>query len=138
MAEVVAALLPEVGDIRRVPAALDLAYLACGRFDCAVLAGTKLWDVAAGLLLAREAGVVLGDRRPPHPALILAGAPGLWDGSPATRRSRPSAALPLRFPAPPAETAAAPLVRAPAAARRAIRGPAGRTGRRAPVPRRST
>jgi len=80
MADVVAALLPEVGDIRRIPAALDLAYLACGRFDCAVLAGTKLWDVAAGLLLAREAGVVLGgvDGRP-TPALILAAAPGLWD-----------------------------------------------------------
>ena len=80
MADVIAALLPEVGDIRRLPAALDLAYLACGRLDCAVLAGTKLWDVAAGLLLAREAGVVLGgvDGRP-SPALILAAAPGLWD-----------------------------------------------------------
>ena len=79
MADVVAALLPEVGDIRRLPSALDLAYLACGRLDCAVLAGTKLWDVAAGLLLAREAGVVLGgvDGRP-SPALILAAAPGLW------------------------------------------------------------
>jgi myo-inositol-1(or 4)-monophosphatase len=80
MADTIAALLPEVGDIRRIPAALDLAYLACGRLDCAVLAGTKLWDVAAGLLLAREAGVVLGgvDGRP-SPALILAAAPGLWD-----------------------------------------------------------
>ena len=79
MARVVAALLPEVGDIRRLPAALDLAYLACGRLDCAVLAGTKVWDVAAGVLLAREAGVVLGgiDGRP-SPALILAAAPGLW------------------------------------------------------------
>jgi myo-inositol-1(or 4)-monophosphatase len=80
MAEVVGMLLPEVGDIRRLPAALDLAYLACGRLDCAVLAGTKLWDVAAGMLLAREAGVVLGgiDGRP-SPALILAAAPGLWE-----------------------------------------------------------
>ena len=80
MAEVVGLLLPEVGDIRRLPAALDLAYLACGRLDCAVLAGTKLWDVAAGMLLAREAGVVLGgvDGRP-TPALILAAAPGLWE-----------------------------------------------------------
>ena len=80
MAEVVGLLLPEVGDIRRLPAALDLAYLACGRLDCAVLAGTKLWDVAAGMLLAREAGVVLGgvDGRP-SPALILAAAPGLWE-----------------------------------------------------------
>jgi myo-inositol-1(or 4)-monophosphatase len=80
MAEVIAALLPEVGDIRRLPAALDLAYLACGRLDCAVLAGTKLWDVAAGMVLAREAGVVLGgiDGKP-SPALILAAAPGLWE-----------------------------------------------------------
>lgn len=80
MADVIRALLPEVGDIRRIPAALDLAYLACGRFDCAVLAGTKIWDVAAGMLLAREAGVVLGgiDGRP-SPALILAAAPGLWE-----------------------------------------------------------
>jgi myo-inositol-1(or 4)-monophosphatase len=80
MADTIAALLPEVGDIRRIPAALDLAYLACGRLDCAVLAGTKLWDIAAGLLLAREAGVVLGgvDGRP-SPALILAAAPGLWE-----------------------------------------------------------
>jgi len=80
MAPTIAALLPVVGDIRRMPSALQLAYLACGRLDCGVLAGTKLWDVAAGLLLAREAGVVLGgvDGRP-SPALILAAAPGLWD-----------------------------------------------------------
>jgi myo-inositol-1(or 4)-monophosphatase len=79
MARIVATLLPVVGDIRRIPAALHLAYLASGRFDCGVLTGTKLWDVAAGLLLAREAGVVLGgvDGRP-SPALILAAAPGLW------------------------------------------------------------
>jgi len=80
MAEVIGLLLPEVGDIRRLPSALDLAYLASGRLDCAVLAGTKLWDVAAGQLLAREAGVVLGgiDGRP-SPALILAAAPGIWE-----------------------------------------------------------
>jgi myo-inositol-1(or 4)-monophosphatase len=80
MVGVIGALLPEVGDIRRIPSALDLAYLACGRFDCAVLAGTKIWDVAAGMLLAREAGVVLGGiDGHPSPALILAAAPGLWE-----------------------------------------------------------
>jgi myo-inositol-1(or 4)-monophosphatase len=79
MAPVIADLLPVVGDIRRIPAALHLAYLASGRFDCGLLVGAKLWDVAAGLLLAREAGVVLGgvDDRP-APALILAAASGLW------------------------------------------------------------
>jgi fructose-1,6-bisphosphatase/inositol monophosphatase family enzyme len=56
----------------------DLAYLAAGRLDCGALVGAKLWDVAAGLLLAREAGVVLGGAGGrPAPALILAAAPGL-------------------------------------------------------------
>jgi myo-inositol-1(or 4)-monophosphatase len=85
MAAVIADLLPVVGDIRRIPAALHLAYLACGRFDCGLLLGPKVWDVAGGLLLAREAGVVLGgvDARP-APALILAAAPGLWSSFAAT------------------------------------------------------
>ncbi len=61
-----------------VPAALHLAYLASGRLDCGAPVGAKLWDVAAGLLLAREAGVVLGGADDlPAPALILAAAPGL-------------------------------------------------------------
>ena len=66
------ALLPAVGDIRRVPAALNLCYLAAGRFDGGVCLDTKLWDVAAGLLIAEEAGVVLGgvDGRA-APALVV-------------------------------------------------------------------
>ena len=76
MAPVVAALLPVVGDVRRIPAALHLAYLASGRLDCAMLVGAKLWDVAAGLVLAREAGVVLRD--PVAPELVVAAAPGVW------------------------------------------------------------
>lgn len=44
-------------DIRRAgSAALDLAYVACGRADAFFEAGLKPWDVAAGLLLVREAG----------------------------------------------------------------------------------
>ncbi len=37
-------------------AALDLAYVACGRLDAYVEAGISLWDVAAGILLVRNAG----------------------------------------------------------------------------------
>jgi myo-inositol-1(or 4)-monophosphatase len=37
-------------------AALDLAYVACGRFDAYVDAGVHLWDLAAGVVLLREAG----------------------------------------------------------------------------------
>lgn len=37
-------------------AAIDLAYLACGRFDGFWEDGLKAWDVAAGVLLIEEAG----------------------------------------------------------------------------------
>jgi myo-inositol-1(or 4)-monophosphatase len=37
-------------------AALDLAYVACGRLDAYVEAGISLWDVAAGILLVKNAG----------------------------------------------------------------------------------
>ncbi|MFO0898896.1 MAG: inositol monophosphatase family protein [Pirellulales bacterium] len=40
-------------------AALNLAYLAAGRFDAYWAADTKVWDVAAGLLLVQEAGGVV-------------------------------------------------------------------------------
>lgn len=36
--------------------AIDLAWVACGRFDAFVQHDTKLWDVAAGTILVREAG----------------------------------------------------------------------------------
>jgi myo-inositol-1(or 4)-monophosphatase len=80
MAQIIPALLPVVGDIRRVPAAMNLVYLAAGRFDAGVLVHTKLWDIAAGLLVAAEAGVVLsGPDGAPTPELTLAAAPALWD-----------------------------------------------------------
>ena len=37
-------------------AALNLSYLAAGRYDVLWSFGTKIWDVAAGVLLVREAG----------------------------------------------------------------------------------
>ena len=79
MARIMSMLLPAVGDIRRIPAAIHLAYLAAGRFDAGLLWHTKLWDIAAGLLVAAEAGVVLsGPGGTPAPELTLAAAPALW------------------------------------------------------------
>ena len=50
-------LLGDAEDIRRTgSAALDLAYVACGRADAYFEAGVKPWDIAAGVLLVREAG----------------------------------------------------------------------------------
>jgi myo-inositol-1(or 4)-monophosphatase len=68
-------MLPAIGDLRRLPAALDLAYLAAGRLDAAVLVDTKPWDVAAGLLIAAEAGAHYGSRAPER--LVLAATPDL-------------------------------------------------------------
>ena len=44
-------------------AALDLAYLACGRFDGFWEDGLNAWDIAAGLLLIEEAGGRITDFR---------------------------------------------------------------------------
>ncbi|HEX5755925.1 MAG TPA: inositol monophosphatase family protein, partial [Arenimonas sp.] len=50
-------LLLTAEDVRRTgSAALDLAYVACGRADGYFEAGIKSWDIAAGVLLVREAG----------------------------------------------------------------------------------
>lgn len=44
-------------DIRRSgSAALDIAYVACGRLEAYYEMGLKPWDYAAGLLILREAG----------------------------------------------------------------------------------
>jgi myo-inositol-1(or 4)-monophosphatase len=48
-------------------AALDLAWVAEGRTDAAVILANKPWDTAAGVLLAREAGAqVLDSTGEPH------------------------------------------------------------------------
>jgi myo-inositol-1(or 4)-monophosphatase len=59
--EVVAALLPYVRDIRRAgSAAVDLCSVAAGRLDAFFERGLNYWDFAAGGLIAREAGAVVG------------------------------------------------------------------------------
>lgn len=42
-------------------AALDLCYIACGRFDGFWEQNLKPWDTAAGFLIAEEAGAVISD-----------------------------------------------------------------------------
>jgi myo-inositol-1(or 4)-monophosphatase len=76
---VVDALLPVCGDIRRLPAALNLAYQAAGRLDGGLALDTNLWDIAAGALIAREAGVVLGGEGAQFTTgLTIGAAPALW------------------------------------------------------------
>src|SRR5918998_2787596 len=53
---------PEVAGIRRFgSAALDLAWVAAGRFDGFWEEDLKIWDIAAGILLVREAGGFVTD-----------------------------------------------------------------------------
>lgn len=50
-------LMKKAQGIRRMgSAALDLAYVACGRYDGFFEFGLKAWDIAAGALLIQEAG----------------------------------------------------------------------------------
>jgi myo-inositol-1(or 4)-monophosphatase len=77
-----AAVCDRVGGIRRFgSAALDLAWVACGRFDGFWERGLHAWDVAAGNLLVREAGgVVTGlaaEHDPDTGQSVLAATPWL-------------------------------------------------------------
>ncbi len=55
-------LMPQVAGIRRFgAAALDLAWVAAGRYDGYWELGLKPWDMAAGLLIVREAGGYVTD-----------------------------------------------------------------------------
>lgn len=51
----------KVAGVRRLgTASLDLAYVAAGRFDGFWEYGLKPWDIAAGIILVREAGGLIG------------------------------------------------------------------------------
>ncbi len=56
-ARTLGALMPATAGVRRFgAAALDLAWVAAGRYDGYWEAGIKPWDIAAGMLIVREAG----------------------------------------------------------------------------------
>lgn len=63
-------------------AALDLAYVACGRLDGFWGLELKPWDVAAGVLLVQEAGGLIGDLKGGEHTLdqgnVIAGPPKIF------------------------------------------------------------
>ena len=78
--DVLRAVLPRVRDIRRGgSAAVDLCSVASGTVDAYYERGVNLWDIAAGGLIAAEAGTrVTGlHGRPPSPSMTIAAAPPL-------------------------------------------------------------
>ncbi len=75
-------LLPQIRDIRRMgAAALDLCSVAAGRVDAYYEVGLARWDLAAGALVAEEAGARLGslDGGPVRPESVLVTHPALFD-----------------------------------------------------------
>jgi len=82
--ELARSLWPHVAALR-IPgsAALDAAYLAAGRWDFYAHSSLEPWDVAAGLLLIREAGGEVrtpsGDRATLYDSAVVAGPPELLD-----------------------------------------------------------
>jgi myo-inositol-1(or 4)-monophosphatase len=75
--------LVEVRDLRRAgSAALDLAWVACGRLDGFYEVPLKPWDRAAGSLVVQEAGGTVSTLAPVEPAGddgVLAAGPRLHD-----------------------------------------------------------
>jgi myo-inositol-1(or 4)-monophosphatase len=73
----------ETSGVRRAgSAALDLAHVACGRFDAFWEFGLKIWDMAAGCLLIEEAGGMVGDplggQAHLESGLLVAGNPKIY------------------------------------------------------------
>ena len=79
--EIVAAVLPQVRDIRRGGScAVDLCSVAAGRVDAYYERGVNYWDWAAGGLVATEAGAEVAGLagQPPSRELAIAAGPGLF------------------------------------------------------------
>ncbi|MDG4795541.1 inositol monophosphatase family protein [Micromonospora sp. WMMD1082] len=84
--EVIDALLPNVRDVRRTGSvACALACCATGRAEAAWLPSVQPWDVAAGVLIVRESGWLVGDLTGftpdglPCTGEILAAPAPLWE-----------------------------------------------------------
>lgn len=81
-AQVLTSVLPAVRDVRRAgSAALDLCWVAAGRLDAFYEKGLGPWDLAAGALIATEAGARAGDLDDGAPStqFVLAAAPALFE-----------------------------------------------------------
>lgn len=79
---IVAEILPKVRDVRRMGScALDLCMVAAGQLDAYFEDGVNVWDYAAGVLIAAEAGATVwlpsADGAVGGPGQVVAAAPGV-------------------------------------------------------------
>jgi myo-inositol-1(or 4)-monophosphatase len=78
--KIVEALLPAARDIRCFgSAALQLCWVGAGRADGYFERDIKVWDYAAGALIAREAGAVTELPCPENDDLVIAAPPALFE-----------------------------------------------------------
>jgi len=85
-----ARIIPQIRDIRRMgSAALDLSAVAAGQVDAYFEVGLSLWDYAAGVLIAAEAGAltIVEHDDSTDRAFVLAAAPAIADELVALLRS---------------------------------------------------
>lgn len=77
--KIVGELLPNIRDIRRNgAAAVDLCHVAMGALDAYIESGLKEWDLAAGALIAAEAGALVETKEWRESALTIAAGPSLY------------------------------------------------------------
>ena len=77
---IVGSLLPAARDIRCFgSAALQLCWVGAGRADGYFERDIKVWDYAAGALIAREAGAVTELPCPENDGLVIAAPPAVFD-----------------------------------------------------------
>lgn len=84
MFELIPRLSKKINDMRRLgSAAYDLCMVACGRYDAYIELNLLLYDIAAGVLIAKEAGAITSgwyeDKDPFETGHILASAPGVFE-----------------------------------------------------------
>jgi len=90
------AIVEKTAGVRRAgAAALDLAYVACGRLDAFWELNLKPWDMAAGILLVQEAGGVVselyGGDDPLKTGHVLAANPKIYEQvAPLLRVAKPA------------------------------------------------
>jgi myo-inositol-1(or 4)-monophosphatase len=75
-ARVLERLIGSIRDVRRMgAAAVDLCSVACGRVDAYYERGLQHWDLAAGSLIAAEAGAIVGEL---DDGTVIAAPPALF------------------------------------------------------------
>lgn len=97
----IARLMPHCAGVRRMgAAALDLAYVAAGRLDGFWERRLRPWDIAAGLVLLREAGATVASldpaEAPEDQGTVLTASPALFDDFAALLRHQPGVSGPAR------------------------------------------